>query len=227
MDAMKPAKAKKKRATKEEPKPFDDRQRAMLDQLREKFDVLSKLAWKTNPAKCRMLRWTLKLSKDELESLCWQSAMETVRKYQDDRHATLATYLASRLQGTLGSAIVSAKRTGMIGKRYVNRNRKWHDEDLGVMYTTDTNRVILQKYRCIATQETIDRLMKIVEKALRKRSLVVLFMRFGISGEQKTLAQIGRALKLSKERVRQIEQEAMRKLRRVFLMTSFEDFVNG
>jgi RNA polymerase primary sigma factor len=49
---------------------------------------------------------------------------------------------------------------------------------------------------------------------LAPREQAVLQLRFGLDGsEPRTLAEIGRSLGLSKERARQIEEEALRKLR--------------
>lgn len=50
---------------------------------------------------------------------------------------------------------------------------------------------------------------------LSNRERLVLTMRFGLDdGEPRTLAEIGRTLRLSRERVRQIEERALRELRR-------------
>jgi len=60
------------------------------------------------------------------------------------------------------------------------------------------------------TQETI---ASAIER-LAPREQAVLRLRFGLGGtEPSTLAEIGRSLGLSKERARQIEEEALRKLR--------------
>jgi RNA polymerase primary sigma factor len=49
---------------------------------------------------------------------------------------------------------------------------------------------------------------------LTERERTVLVMRFGLDGEQpRTLAEIADALKISRERVRQVEKEALQKLR--------------
>jgi len=48
--------------------------------------------------------------------------------------------------------------------------------------------------------------------SLKPKEVLVLLARFGIKGKEKTLAAIGRDLKLSRERVRQIEKDALKKI---------------
>ena len=50
-------------------------------------------------------------------------------------------------------------------------------------------------------------------ETLEEREKEVLVMRFGFSGRAKTLEEIGEKFKLTKERIRQIEAKALRKLR--------------
>jgi RNA polymerase primary sigma factor len=62
-----------------------------------------------------------------------------------------------------------------------------------------------------------------VIKTLDPREQVVLNLRFGLSGEpRQTLIQVGDTLGVSKERVRQIQAKAMRKLRASLIGAEFE-----
>ncbi len=64
--------------------------------------------------------------------------------------------------------------------------------------------------REVDTDETIERLMGV----LRPREQQVLSLRFGLGGRERlSLTQVGKILEVSKERVRQIEERALKKLR--------------
>lgn len=62
----------------------------------------------------------------------------------------------------------------------------------------------------VDTDETIEKLMQL----LRPREQQVLSLRFGLAGQERlSLTQVGKILAVSKERVRQIEERAIKKLR--------------
>jgi RNA polymerase primary sigma factor len=64
-------------------------------------------------------------------------------------------------------------------------------------------------------------------RALSPRDGQVLTWRYGLDGgDQRTLDEIGRELNISKERVRQIEERAVRKLRVSPQAATLRDFVN-
>lgn len=63
-------------------------------------------------------------------------------------------------------------------------------------------------------------------KNLKTKEAQVVEKRFGINGPAMTLAGIGRDLKLSRERVRQIEKEALRKLSE-FIATKYEEVIHS
>jgi len=61
---------------------------------------------------------------------------------------------------------------------------------------------------------------------LTPREAKILKMRFGIGGEQEhTLEEIGKAFNLSRERIRQIEAEALRKLKSPIKSRLLKEFV--
>lgn len=59
-------------------------------------------------------------------------------------------------------------------------------------------------------------LAKYLKKYLTERERRILIMRFGFLEKAKTLEQIGEEFNLTRERVRQIEVKAIKKLRRAF-----------
>jgi len=74
----------------------------------------------------------------------------------------------------------------------------------------------------ILTKENVDNLLE----AMSERERKVLDMRFGlVDGRAHTLAEVADSLKVSRERVRQIEEQALRKLRK--LVKQREEFQKG
>jgi RNA polymerase primary sigma factor len=73
-------------------------------------------------------------------------------------------------------------------------------------------------------------LAQAVDQSLRAnltpREVDVMRLRYGLSdGQERTLAEVGRALGMSRERARQIEAEAIRKLRRAgTFRTQFQEY---
>lgn len=75
--------------------------------------------------------------------------------------------------------------------------------------------------------ETLSNRLQEALQSLSPRDGQVLTWRYGLDGgEQRTLDEIGKALKISKERVRQIEERAVRKLRSSKEAEPLRDFVN-
>jgi RNA polymerase sigma factor (sigma-70 family) len=63
--------------------------------------------------------------------------------------------------------------------------------------------------------KAINRLGVIILKHLGERDAAILFDRYGMRGNTKTLAEIGENLHLTRERIRQIEYRALRRLRTI------------
>lgn len=66
-----------------------------------------------------------------------------------------------------------------------------------------------------STRDYVNQLLK----SLKKNEQIILSLRYGLSGKPHTLQEIGNHLKLSRERVRQIELGALRKLK-IFMKNS-------
>lgn len=72
--------------------------------------------------------------------------------------------------------------------------------------------------------ESVDEILENLDERERK----ILTFRFGINGEQtKTLEQLGQLMGFSKERIRQLEDGAIKKLREKNHLKHFQDFVRG
>jgi RNA polymerase primary sigma factor len=70
----------------------------------------------------------------------------------------------------------------------------------------------------VAEESMLERDVAKVLETLNPRERLVLHLRFGLgNGTPHTLAEVGEQLEISRERVRQIENEAIRKLRRAGL----------
>lgn len=75
----------------------------------------------------------------------------------------------------------------------------------------------------ILSREIEEMLEKLPEKERR-----VIELRFGLRGEEpKTLREIGEILNISRERVRQLETRALRKLRNMAIKKHLKDFLSG
>lgn len=76
-------------------------------------------------------------------------------------------------------------------------------------------------------QKTLKNSIDEIVQDLNEREASIINMRFGIDdGIPKTLEEIGSILNLSRERVRQLEERAMEKLRRKALKKRLNDFLN-
>ena len=70
--------------------------------------------------------------------------------------------------------------------------------------------------------------LRTVLDSLEAREAAVVRMRYGLDGGQpKTLDEIGREFKLSRERIRQIERETMAKLRHPSRSQVLRDFLGA
>lgn len=81
-------------------------------------------------------------------------------------------------------------------------------------------------YDPIAARE-IQALVKAAVDQLPERQRFILYRRFGFEGEPETLVKVGKRLHISRERVRQIQQEAYRLLRRAFASRFLRDGVGA
>ncbi|WP_299237850.1 RNA polymerase sigma factor RpoD/SigA [Sulfurihydrogenibium sp.] len=76
-------------------------------------------------------------------------------------------------------------------------------------------------------EETIHKELESMLDVLDQREKEIIKMRYGLNGEEpKTLEEVGEKLGISRERVRQLEQRALKKLKAVALKKHLKDFLS-
>jgi RNA polymerase primary sigma factor len=76
-------------------------------------------------------------------------------------------------------------------------------------------------------EETIHKELESMLDVLDEREKQIIKMRYGLDGEEpKTLEEVGEKLGISRERVRQLEQRALKKLKAVALKKHLKDFLS-
>jgi len=76
-------------------------------------------------------------------------------------------------------------------------------------------------------EETVHKELESMLDVLDQREKEIIKMRYGLNGEEpKTLEEVGEKLGISRERVRQLEQRALKKLKAVALKKHLKDFLS-
>lgn len=101
----------------------------------------------------------------------------------------------------------------------------------------DKNRTLLLENFIEATVENPDRyitknllwkhMKNVLENTLNHREQDVLYFRYGLDGQHiKTLEEIGQIFEVSRERIRQIEARALRKLKSYFKRCDLREYLD-
>ena len=76
-------------------------------------------------------------------------------------------------------------------------------------------------------EESLHKELSNLLNVLDEREKTIIKHRFGLDGEEpKTLTEVGELLGISRERVRQIEQRALKKLRALAMKRHLKDFLS-
>ena len=88
--------------------------------------------------------------------------------------------------------------------------------------------VIATSFDTVNRQQTLkEKRREVLSKILSQREKEIIALRFGFAtGDSMTLAQVGKNLNLTRERVRQIESKALKKMRGNPRLQFMRDFLN-
>lgn len=145
---------------------------------------------------------------------------------------------ASKLEGELGRELTRedlAKKMGitveeieeleLLDERGVSLSDTYYDENREMGDRIEDSITPSVEYQII--KNSIEEQIRNLLKGLDEKEKYVIQLRFGLSDDKpRTLQEIGDKLELSRERVRQIEQKAMRKLARSHRLQQLRGYLN-
>ena len=119
----------------------------------------------------------------------------------------VATSAALTLSGVPFMGPVGGARVGYINGEYVLNP---HLDEMDVEALTDRLEPAVEE---VVVRHLSESAIRNILRELSQRERTVLEERYGFNGEARTLDDIGRTLGLTRERIRQIENQALKKLR--------------
>lgn len=148
----------------------------------------------------------------------------------DAREAILAAYarrepLSPSLERRLRRAAAKVERILRISQEPMSLEMPVGSEDSGLLGDFIEDETVLGPVDATSNQLLKEQLYSILD-SLNERERAVLEMRFGLKdGESHTLEEVGQAFGVTRERVRQIESKALRKLRHPGHRRKLKDFL--
>jgi len=113
----------------------------------------------------------------------------------------------------------------ILAEKNISLSDKYLDDEQEVADKISNNLSPSVEYQII--KASIQKQIKELLEELDEKEALVLKLRFGLDDDQpKTLQEIGNMLNLTRERIRQIEQKAMRKLSRSHNLEQLRGYLN-
>ena len=158
----------------------------------------------------------LALESDMLESAEKEAILSTLAKEEP---------LSTALERRLRRAAVKVQRIMRISQEPMSLEMPVGSEDSGMLGDFIEDETVLGPVDATSNLLLKEQLYTILE-SLSEREQAVLEMRFGLKdGESHTLEEVGQAFGVTRERVRQIESKALRKLRHPGHRRKLKDFL--
>jgi RNA polymerase primary sigma factor len=113
----------------------------------------------------------------------------------------------------------------ILAEKDIHLSDRWADSDLEVGGRIEDRGAPPVEYQIV--KSSIQQQVREILGELDEKEATVLRLRFGLDDDRpQTLQEIGEALKLTRERIRQIEQKAMRKLSRSHQIQQLRGYLN-
>jgi RNA polymerase primary sigma factor len=126
---------------------------------------------------------------------------------------------------SMGLTVEDVEDLEIIAEKNISLSDKYHDEDLEVGDRISDSLSPSVEYQII--KNSIEHQIRDLLSELDEKEALVLKLRFGLDDDQpRTLQEIGNKLNVTRERVRQIEQKAMRKLARSHKLQQLRGYLN-
>jgi len=126
---------------------------------------------------------------------------------------------------SMGIAVEDVEDLEVLEEKNVSLSDRYCDDELEVEDKICDNIAPSVEYQII--KASIQKQVREMLEELDEKEALVLKLRFGLDDDQsRTLQEIGNMLKLTRERIRQIEQKAMRKLSRSHKLEQLRGYLN-